>query len=133
LPATKKKKSRKYDEYVDLGAGYDENDPFIDNTDAVNRLILIDLMKRIFVIRLLSMQYDEIVPAEVTTAHGGFYINSGALEFKPVEKRSDSESESESESSDSESEDSLSEASTTPVSTNKKRRVSFQVLFDYTY
>lgn len=35
LPATKKKKSRKYDDYVDLGAGYDETDPFIDNTDAV--------------------------------------------------------------------------------------------------
>ena len=35
LPAAKKKKSRKYDDYVDLGAGYDENDPFIDNTDAV--------------------------------------------------------------------------------------------------
>ncbi len=132
MPASKKKKSRKYDEYVDLGAGYDENDPFIDNTDAVN-LILIGIMKRIFFIRLLlSMQYDEIVPAEVTTAHGGFYINSGALEFKPVEKRSDSESESDSESSDSESEDSLSEASTTPVSTNKKRRVSFKYYF-FTY
>jgi len=37
LPASKKKKSRKYDDYVDLGAGYDENDPFIDNTDAVSR------------------------------------------------------------------------------------------------
>ncbi len=31
----KKKKSKKYDDYVDLGAGYDETDPFIDNTDAV--------------------------------------------------------------------------------------------------
>lgn len=29
------KKRRKYDDYVDLGAGYDENDSFIDNTDAV--------------------------------------------------------------------------------------------------
>ena len=35
LPVAKKKKSKKYDDYVDLGAGYDENDPFIDNTDAV--------------------------------------------------------------------------------------------------
>lgn len=35
LPTGKKKKSRKYDDYVDLGAGYDETDPFIDNTDAV--------------------------------------------------------------------------------------------------
>lgn len=29
------KKRHKYDDYVDLGAGYDENDSFIDNTDAV--------------------------------------------------------------------------------------------------
>lgn len=60
------KKRRKYDDYVDLGAGYDENDSFIDNTDA----------------------YDEIVPEEVTTAHGGFYINCGALEFKRVDRQS---------------------------------------------
>lgn len=39
LPTGKKKKSRKYDDYVDLGAGYDETDPFIDNTDAVRFLI----------------------------------------------------------------------------------------------
>ena len=39
LPVAKKKKSRKYDDYVDLGAGYDETDPFIDNTDAVYNCI----------------------------------------------------------------------------------------------
>lgn len=64
--ATLGKKRHKYDDYVDLGAGYDENDSFIDNTDA----------------------YDEIVPEEMTTAHGGFYINSGALEFKAAERHS---------------------------------------------
>ncbi|KAK1131135.1 hypothetical protein K0M31_017428 [Melipona bicolor] len=58
------KKRHKYDDYVDLGAGYDENDSFIDNTDA----------------------YDEIVPEEMTTAHGGFYINCGALEFTSADQ-----------------------------------------------
>ncbi|XP_076177072.1 yemanuclein isoform X2 [Ptiloglossa arizonensis] len=62
--STTGRKRHKYDDYVDLGAGYDENDSFIDNTDA----------------------YDEIVPEEVTTAHGGFYINCGALEFRTADR-----------------------------------------------
>ncbi|XP_011139998.1 ubinuclein-1 isoform X2 [Harpegnathos saltator] len=86
------KKRHKYDDYVDLGAGYDENDSFIDNTDA----------------------YDEIVPEEMTTAHGGFYINCGALEFRAADRHSlvhnnnnnnNSDEDESSESSEEDTED----------------------------
>ncbi|XP_044735120.1 ubinuclein-1 isoform X3 [Chrysoperla carnea] len=58
-PSRKKKKKYKGD-WADMGAGYDETDSFIDNTDA----------------------YDEIVPEDIIPEHGGFYINSGSLEYK---------------------------------------------------
>ncbi|XP_059047793.1 yemanuclein, partial [Achroia grisella] len=90
----------KHDDFADIGAGYDENDSFIDNTHG----------------------YDEMIPPECDTFYGGFYINSGSLEFKTVpenqsvlsdgeagnrrNKRRISSSSSEEESSESTSESS---------------------------
>ncbi|CAK1542749.1 unnamed protein product [Leptosia nina] len=84
----------KFEEFADIGAGYDENDSFIDNTHG----------------------YDEMIPPECDTLYGGFYINSGSLEFKTVpenqtphsdgdrrNKRRISSSSSEEESSESSS------------------------------
>ncbi|XP_052353680.1 ubinuclein-1-like isoform X2 [Oncorhynchus keta] len=55
-----KRKKDRIQDLVDIGYGYDNEDSFIDNSEA----------------------YDELVPASLSTKLGGFYVNSGPLHFR---------------------------------------------------
>ncbi|KAM3622598.1 uncharacterized protein V6R79_000827 [Siganus canaliculatus] len=62
----KPKKKDRIQDLIDIGYGYEE-DSFIDNSEA----------------------YDEFVPASISTKFGGFYVNSGVLQFRQASDTED--------------------------------------------
>ncbi|XP_027875036.1 ubinuclein-1 isoform X1 [Xiphophorus couchianus] len=69
--AGRHKNKDRIEDLLDIGYGYDDEDSFIDNSEA----------------------YDEFVPSTLTTKFGGFYVNSGILHFRQATDTDDSTDE----------------------------------------
>jgi ubinuclein len=66
----KRKKQRVFEsDLIDRGYGYDTNDSFVDDSE----------------------MYEDFVPPQVDTKFGGFYVNTGDLEFTAVSQAGDDE------------------------------------------
>lgn len=77
---------------VDKGHGYDISDSFVDDSELVSRLLGQWTCTRKLQIEepqisrlsdcIFFLQYEDFVPPQVDTVLGGFYINTGTLDFK---------------------------------------------------
>ncbi|XP_051563797.1 ubinuclein-2a isoform X2 [Myxocyprinus asiaticus] len=103
--AGKKKRKDRMQDLIDIGFGYDESDPFIDNSEAVSghlpwqqACITTETINWHLTCCLptpfhCAQNYDELVPASLTTKLGGFYINTGTLQFRAASESEGEEGE----------------------------------------
>jgi len=110
-------KEDRIQDLIDIGFGYDDEDSFIDNSEAVSCTLetaidfkstspkTVSMARFVFTRLLVSLhvswprdltpcrppQYDEFVPASITTRFGGFYVNSGVLHFRQASEAEEPE------------------------------------------
>ena len=68
------------EDYVDVAGGYDETDPFVDNSEAVSGTPFEDSVVSRF--SWLYCQHDDFLPHDFEPQFTRFYVNCGELLFK---------------------------------------------------